>query len=79
MEYNATAFSDYSKLHLDEWRKYSMKMTRRGGPRFPLAAAIAAVAAEVCVIHFFRFSCKLSSTSIYPVQYHPIAENTRRG
>lgn len=34
MEYCATVFSDYSKLYLDEWRKYSMKMTRRGS-HFP--------------------------------------------
>lgn len=52
-------FSDYSKLYLDEWRKYSMKMTRRRSRFLSLPSPKFA-------LHIFFPRREFSSMSICP-------------
>lgn len=65
MEYCATVFSDYSKLYLDKWRKYSMKMTRRGS-RFSPPPSPSPSPPTKFELYVFSPARVSSSMSIYP-------------
>lgn len=65
VECGTTVFSDYLKLYLDEWRKYSMKMTCRGS-RFP------SLPSSKFALHVF--SASPTSSAVCP-SIRPISPN----